>query len=144
MRVGLKRVACAPPYPGNRLTLFPFSFLAAPQCWRGFWPRCDGRLLPVQPRFGRFIVLCSRPFSVSAKDDSAPESAMTLGSGCLFVLKVAVHWRPGGNSKVFKSCTELFSVTHLHLEEPDIRPDSLGVPYQALRLGPVSLLVLFQ
>lgn len=69
---------------------------------------------------------------------------MARVSGCLFVLKVPVHWRPGGNSEVFNSCAGLLSVTHLHLEEPDIRLDSLGVLYQALRLGLIFLLVLFQ
>lgn len=88
-RAAFFSVASAPPYPGNRLTLFPFSFLAAPQCWRGFLRGCDGRRRQGQPRFGRFSVLCSRTFSVSATDAAAPEPAMTRVYGSLFVTEAA-------------------------------------------------------
>ncbi len=98
MRRSGVRSSSSPPYPGNRLILFPFSFLAAPQCWRRFWQGCDGREHSGHPRFGWFFVLCYRPFSVSAKDAAAPEPAMTRVYGSMFVLEAAFRWRPGQKS----------------------------------------------
>jgi hypothetical protein len=106
--IGLRtrvRFRVPPPLSKKPTTLGWFFFARFPQCWRGFGPRCDGRRCPGHPGSGPFSVLSSRPFSVSAKDDFAPEPAMMRVSGSLFVLNVAVHWRPGGNSKVFNSCT---------------------------------------
>jgi hypothetical protein len=64
-------------------------FRPPPQYWRGFEPCCDGRHRPGQPRVGRFFVLSSRPFSVSAGEDFAPDPATARVSGCLFVTEAA-------------------------------------------------------
>ena len=50
---------------------------------------CDGRRRPGQPRFERFFVLSSRPFSVSAKDTAVSAPALARVFGCLFGKKTA-------------------------------------------------------
>src|SRR6218665_2167581 len=44
---------------------------------------------PGPPRFGRFCVLCSRPFSVSAKDAATPTPALARVFDCSFVRETA-------------------------------------------------------
>jgi hypothetical protein len=79
----------SPPLFEKPTVLGWFFFARSPQCWRGFGPCCDGRRRPGQPRFVRFFVLSSRPFSVSATDAAAPEPPMTRVSGTLFVSETA-------------------------------------------------------
>lgn len=83
--LGLTGVATPPPLFKKPTTLGWFFSPVPPQCWRGFGLRCEGRSRLELTGFGPTLVLCSRPFSVSAKDAAAPPPAMTRVSGSLFV-----------------------------------------------------------
>ena len=89
MRRSGVRSSSSPPLFEKPTVLGWFFFARPPQCWRGFGPCCDGRRRTGQHRSGRFFVLCSRPFSVSAKDAVASAPALARVSGCLFVTKTA-------------------------------------------------------
>ncbi len=85
----LVRGAAPPPIAQNPTLIGWVFFCPECQCWRGFRPCCDGRRRPGWPGFGRFSVLCPRPFSVSAKEDFAPTPALARVSGDLFVRQTA-------------------------------------------------------